>query len=94
VPALGQESCRAIEGDMIRCGAERIRLHGIFTPEINEPGGVAARELLQRRLDSGQVRIERLGVDGYGRTLGNVYIGRARITQGDVGPIGARGVRR
>lgn len=86
--------CRAIDGDTIRCGKERIRLHGVYAPELREPGGREARQRLQQRLESGDLRIERRGRDRYGRTVGDVYVGGARITQRDVGPAGGRGARR
>lgn len=89
-----QTQCRAIDGDTLRCGQERIRLRGIYTPEIGEPGGFAAKDRLQRRLEAGEIRIERNGRDRYGRTLGHVYVNGARITQSDVGRVGGRGQRR
>jgi micrococcal nuclease len=92
--ASGQARCRAIDGDTIRCGQERVRLHGIYAPELREPGGREARARLQQRLESGEVRIERRASDRYGRTIGSVYVGGSRITQRDVGRIGGRGVRR
>jgi micrococcal nuclease len=92
--ASAQERCRAIDGDTIRCGKERVRLQGIYAPELREPGGREARERLQRRLESGEVRIERRARDRYGRTVGDVYVGGARITQRDVGRRGGKGARR
>ena len=47
--ASAQERCRAIDGDTLKCGLERVRLQGIYTSELKEPGGqhflpIAARE--------------------------------------------------
>ncbi|MFN7753427.1 MAG: thermonuclease family protein [Pseudomonadota bacterium] len=85
--------CRAVDGDTIRCGSERIRLRGVYAPEMSEPGGAEARARLQRRLDEGEVRLDRRGRDRYGRTRADVYVGGARIEQRDIGPKGGRGVR-
>jgi endonuclease YncB( thermonuclease family) len=91
--ASAQAKCRAIDGDTIRCGKERIRLQGVYAPELREPGGREARARLQQRLDSGSVHVERRARDRYSRTVGNVYVGGSRITQRDVGRRGGRGVR-
>jgi micrococcal nuclease len=91
--AWAEPRCRAVDGDTIRCGAERIRLRGVYAPELGEPGGAEARVRLQRRLDEGEVRLERHGRDRYGRTRADVYAGGARIEQRDIGPRGGRGSR-
>ena len=85
--------CRAVDGDTIRCGSERIRLRGVYAPELAEPGGAEARTRLQRRLDEGEVRLDRHGRDRYGRTRADVYVGGSRIEQRDIGPKGGRGIR-
>jgi endonuclease YncB( thermonuclease family) len=92
--AFAQAKCRAIDGDTIRCGKERVRLQGVYAPERGEPGAAEARARLQQRLNSGEVRIERRARDRYGRTVGDVYVGGSRITQHDVGRRGGRGARR
>ena len=46
-----------VDGDTFRYGTERVRLRGIDTPELNEPGGQAARLRLEELLRSGPVRI-------------------------------------
>ncbi|MBX9810643.1 MAG: thermonuclease family protein [Burkholderiales bacterium] len=84
--------CRAIDGDTIRCGGERIRLQGVYAVERNDIGGRRAQENLQRKLDAGKVRIVRRGKDSYGRTIGDVYVGGRKITQSDVGKKGGRGL--
>jgi micrococcal nuclease len=63
-----------IDGDTIRMGAERIRLRGIDTPELNEPGGQAARQRLEQLLKEGPIRIVPHGQDVYGRTVADVFV--------------------
>lgn len=87
-------ACRAIDGDTIACGEERIRLVDIYTPELGEPGGELAREKLRQRLEAGAIEIRRHGRDRYGRTLGDVYVGGTRIIQRDLGRLGGRGLPR
>lgn len=77
--ALG--GCRAVDGDTLRCGSERIRLLGIDTPEL--PGHCRARRRcvagdaeaatrsLARAID-GALVVTRTGEDRYGRTLATV----------------------
>ena len=81
--ASAETRCRAVDGDTLRCGAERIRLRGIYAPELAEPGGAEARARLQRRLEEGEIRLDRRGRDRYG----------TRIEQRDIGPRGGRGIR-
>lgn len=70
------------DGDTIRCGHERIRLLGIDAPEM--PGHCRrgrvcvagdpykSKTNLVRLLRAGPYRIERVGMDRYGRTLATV----------------------
>jgi micrococcal nuclease len=88
-----QERCRAIDGDTLRCGRERVRVQGVYAPELKEPGGQAAKLRLQQRIDSGSLRIERRGRDKYGRTLGRAYVDGRRINQSDIGAKAGRGSR-
>lgn len=70
--------CTATDGDTIRCNGERIRLLGIYTPELPghcregrncAPGDpYAAKQSLADAL-IGTIRIHRVGADHYGRTL-------------------------
>ena len=78
------EWCTAIDGTTLRCGGERVKVEGIQAPQLGEPGGEQARERLQRRIRSGEVVVQRGGVDKYGRTLARVYVNGDRITQIDV----------
>lgn len=77
------------DGDTIRIGKERIRLMGFDTPEVFKPGCTEEKALgdkatirLGQLLGSGNVTIERHGLDKYGRTLALI-----RVEGKDVGPI-------
>ena len=63
-----------VDGDTFRYGAERVRLRGIDTPELNEPGGQAARQRLEEWLRSGPVRIVSHGRDVYDRLVADVFV--------------------
>lgn len=94
---LASLSCVAVDGDTLRCGAERVRLVGIDAPEMPghcRPGRVcvagdpsASKASLARLLTTGPVAITRLGTDHYGRTLaqvtaGGVDVGCAQLKAG------------
>lgn len=74
-------NCRAVDGDTLRCGRERIRLLGIDAPELPGhcqrgrrcvPGDPFASRASLARAMNGSLVIERVGADRYGRTLGLV----------------------
>ena len=90
-PADAAKRCKALDGDTVRCGRERIRLRDVYAAERGEPGAEAQRRALQRQLDSGEVRVRRRGKDDYGRTLGDVYVNGRKVRQSDIGPRGGRG---
>lgn len=79
----------ATDGDSIRCGDERIRLLGVDAPEMGpcKPAGracvggdpVASRDALASALARGQVTVERVGKDRYGRTLALVWAGGVNL---------------
>ncbi len=52
-----------------------VRLADIDCPEGNQPYGDSARRELSELVSRKYVRIERLGLDDYGRTLGRVRVG-------------------
>ncbi len=74
--ALG--NCVAVDGDTLRCGAERVRLIGIDSPEMPghcRPGRqcvagdpFAAQAALGQALGR-SMTVRRFGTDHYGRTL-------------------------
>ena len=65
---------RAVDGDTIRVGGERIRLRGIDTPEMNEPAGPAAKQRLDELWRSGSIRIVPQGRDVYHRLVADVFV--------------------
>jgi len=85
------ELCRAVDGDTLRCGRERVRLLNIYAAELSEPGGVEARARLAD-LVLGLVYIDRRGRDQYGRTLAVLYVDGHRVRQADIGPRAGRGI--
>ena len=84
--AASAERCTAIDGVTLQCGRERVRVEGLRAPGLREPGGREARQRLQRRIQAGELVIERKGRDKYGRTLGRAYVNGIRITQLEVSP--------
>jgi micrococcal nuclease len=82
--ATAGERCSAIDGQTLACGRERVRVEGLKGPALEEPGGHEARQRLQRRIQSGELIIDRTGRDKWGRTLGRAYVNGKRITQLDV----------
>jgi endonuclease YncB( thermonuclease family) len=82
--AAAGERCSAIDGQTLACGRERIRVEGLRGPTLDEPGGREARQRLQRRIQSGELVIDRTGRDKWGRTLGRAYVNGKRITQLEV----------
>lgn len=83
-------SCTAVDGDTLRCGAERVRLIGIDAPEMPghcqgarqcAPGDPwASKAALQRLVRGRWVRLDRHGVDRYGRTLAYPYVGTVNLS--------------
>jgi len=51
----------------------RVRLSGIDTPERGQPWAEKARQALSRRVFDKEVRVNDVGTDRFGRTVGEVY---------------------
>lgn len=87
--------CRVVDGDSLNCGGERIRLLGIDAPELRGqcrrgrncvPGDAGASTASLRVAAVGNLAIERVGRDRYGRTLA--------LVSGDRGDLSCWQVRR
>ena len=70
-----------IDGDTVRIGQDRIRLRGIDTPELSEPGGQAARQRLEQLLQEGPIKIVPHGQDVYGRTIADVFVNGKNVAE-------------
>jgi len=92
--ASAGELCTAMDGRTLQCGRERVLIEGLRAPGMHEPGGREARDRLQRRIQSGELILQRNGRDKYGRTLARAYVKGNRITQLDVTPPSERSARR
>ncbi|MDH4084797.1 MAG: thermonuclease family protein [Nitrospira sp.] len=78
---LSDLQVRAVDGDTIRVGGERIRLRGIDTPEMTELQGPAAKQRLEELLRSGPIRIEPHGRDVYNRLLADVFVNERNVAE-------------
>jgi micrococcal nuclease len=92
--ASAGELCTAMDGGTLQCGRERVLIDGLRAPGVHEPGGTQARDRLQRRIQSGELILQRKGRDKYGRTLARAYVNGNRITQLDVTPPSEQSARR
>jgi endonuclease YncB( thermonuclease family) len=72
---------RAVDGDTIRVGGERIRLRGIDTPEMTEFDGLAAKRRLEDLLRNGPIRIVPHGRDVYNRLVADVFVNEQNVTE-------------
>jgi endonuclease YncB( thermonuclease family) len=71
---LDGRQVHVVDGATFRYGPDRVRLRGIATPELNEPGGQAARSRLEEWLRRGPVRIVPYGRDVYDRLVADVFV--------------------
>jgi micrococcal nuclease len=69
------------DGDTFYVGPEAIRLRGIDTPELGQPGAAAATQRLIALLHSGPVTIVRRAEDAYGRIVADVYVGGVDVAR-------------
>ena len=79
--SLLRRQVQVVDGDTFRYGAERVRLRGIDTPELNEPGGQAAKQRLEEMLRSGVVRIAPHGRDVYDRLVADVFVDGQNVAE-------------
>jgi micrococcal nuclease len=103
-PAQALQHCRAVDGDTLRCGAERVRIIGLDTPEMRGQCpretrlARAAKDRMTQLIASG-VRLEPRGRDRYRRLLAVVRdrqgrdVARVMIREGHARPYNGRGRR-
>jgi micrococcal nuclease len=60
---------RVIDGDTIQVSNVRIRIHALHAPEMDEPGGVAAKAAMKEIVGSRPVTCRPVDRDRYGRTV-------------------------
>ena len=76
---------------LLPAGLVRVRLPGVDAPELSQPYGRQAADSVARLLRGRVLEVERLGVDGYGRTLAGLRVG---VAAGPLaGPFGRRWLR-
>ena len=63
------------DGDSIKCAGERVRIFGLDCAEMDTAAGRAAKARLAEFLAGREVRLERRGMDRYGRTVARVEAG-------------------
>jgi micrococcal nuclease len=82
-------SAYVVDGDTLRCGAERLRLLGIDAPEIERcprwrvcaPGDAqASKRSLIAALKLGPIRYEPVTRDRYGRQVAMVWAGHVNLS--------------
>ena len=68
---------------MVAAGLKyQVRLNGIDAPELAQPYGPEARKALAALVLWKKVTVLSMGVDKYGRTIGNIYSGRSQKGRG------------
>jgi len=65
---------QVLDGDTIRVLRQKIRLHGIDTPEKDQPYGTEAKKLLEKKIqEAKRLRIDILRDDKYNRKVARIY---------------------
>lgn len=72
---------RAVDGDTIHVGGERIRLRGIDTPEMSEFQGPEAKQRIEQLLRNGPIRIVPHGRDVYNRLIADVFVNEQNVAE-------------
>jgi micrococcal nuclease len=84
-PVLIGRVTRVGDGDTIEVslssGPIRVRLHGIDTPESNQPWGREARVELLKRVDRREVALAPVEQDQYDRMVAVVYLGDENVNR-------------
>lgn len=70
------------DGDTLKLDDGRtIRLSGIDAPEIAQPYGIESRDLLRKLTRKKMIRVETNGKDRYGRTIGEIFVGKHSVNR-------------
>lgn len=72
---------RIVDGDTLVLGGARIRLRNAHAPELDEPGGVAARDYLAALVDGRAVTCIGVATDRYKRVLATCAVSGEDIGQ-------------
>lgn len=73
------------DGDTVTTDrGEKIRLSFIDAPEIGQPYGIEARNFLSKLILNKRVTIVAHGKDRYGRTIGEIYLGRELVNEAEI----------
>ena len=75
---LAGRPTRITDGDTLRLGAQRIRLHGIDAPEMSTPDGEPARRHLARLVGSSPIRCRDTGERSYDRIVAQCWAADGR----------------
>lgn len=84
--------CLAVDGDTLRCGEDRIRLHGIDAPDFNCNGrgdwcrqdvraAERSRQHLAGLIEGRDIKCERRDVDRYRRAVAVCWTGALHVDQ-------------
>jgi len=75
----GQAS--VIDGDTIRIAGQKVRLQGLAAPEMDEPGGRAAKNAMIQIVKGQQVSCQLDGTTTHDRVVGICYVGGRDVAE-------------
>lgn len=80
---------RVIDGDTISVTpdwiyggrqGDRVRLAGVYAPELAAPGGIEAKSRLEKKVGGKAVTLRNIQGFSYGRLVCDVYVGNRKVT--------------
>lgn len=77
-PTLSGRPTHVTDGDTIRFGRTRVRLHGVQAPELDTIDGVRARAALVAIIGAGEVSCEDTGERSYHRVVARCFDAQGR----------------
>jgi len=75
----GQTS--VIDGDTLRVAGQKVRLQGLAAPELDEPGGIEAKNAMVQLVERQQASCELDGTTSYDRVVGICYVGGRDVAE-------------